>query len=141
MSTEENKELIRRGYKALNERNWTAFDALCAPDFVSHFGSMTMQGYDPYKQFLSMYFAAFPDMHLGVEDIIAEGDCVVVRLTFHGTHQADLMGIPATGKQVSGTGINIHRLANGTAVEQWGNSDDLGLMQQLGVVPAPGQTS
>jgi steroid delta-isomerase-like uncharacterized protein len=102
---------------------------------------MTIQGYEPYKLVLSMYYAAFPDMHLGVEDIIAEGDRVVVRLTFHGTHQAALMGIPATGKQISGTGINIHRLASGKAVEQWGNSDDLGLMQQLGVVPAPGQTS
>jgi steroid delta-isomerase-like uncharacterized protein len=141
MSTEENKELVRRGFQALNERNWTAFDALCAPDFVLHNGSMTIQGYEPYKQFLSMYFAAFPDMHLGIEDIIAEGDRVVVRLTYHGTYQAELMGIAATGKQISATGINIFRLANGKAVEQWANGDDLGLLQQLGVVPAPGQAS
>jgi ketosteroid isomerase-like protein len=53
VSTEENKELVRRGFKALNERNWIAFDALCAPDFVLHNGSMTIQGYEPYKQFLS----------------------------------------------------------------------------------------
>ena len=139
MSTEDNKALTRRGYEALNERNWAAFEALCAPDFVLHNASMTIQGYEAYKQFISMYFTAFPDARLTIEDIIAEGDSVVVRQTFHGTHQGDLMGIGPTGKQATATGITIIRWANGKAVEQWANYDDLGLLQQLGVVPMPRQ--
>lgn len=141
MSTEDNKSLTRRGYDALNERNWTAFDALLAPDFVFHNASTTTRGLEPYKQFIRMYFTAFPDAHLTIEDIIAEGDNTVVRQTFQGTHKGDLMGIPPTGKQANSTGISIFRWANGKAAEQWSNYDDLGLMQQLGVIPAPRQTS
>jgi steroid delta-isomerase-like uncharacterized protein len=138
MSTEENKALIRRGYDALNERNWAAFDALCAPDIVFHNASTTIRGLEPYKQFISMYFTAFPDLHLTIEDIIAEGDNVVVRQTFQGTHKGDLMGIAPTGKQATATGISIFRVTNGKAVEQRANYDDLGLMQQLGVIPSMG---
>ena len=138
MSTEENKALTRRGYEALNQRNWAAFDALVAPDIVFHNASTTIQGLEPYKQFISMYFTAFPDTHLFIEDIIAEGDNVVVRQTFQGTHKGDLMGIPPTGKQATATGISILRWANGKAVEQWANYDDLGLLQQLGVIPSMG---
>jgi steroid delta-isomerase-like uncharacterized protein len=138
MSTEDNKALTRRGYDALNERNWAAFDALCAPDIVFHNASTTIRGLEPYKQFISMYFTAFPDARLSIEDIIAEGDRVAVRQTFHGTHQGDLMGIPPTGKQATATGISIFRWANGKAVEHRANYDDLGLLQQLGVIPAMG---
>ena len=138
MSTEDNKANVRRGYDALNERNWAAFDALCAPDIVLHNASMTIQGYPAYKQFITMYFTAFPDLHITIEDMIAEGDTVVVRTTFHGTHKGDLMGIPPTGKQATTTGISIFSVANGKAVEQWANYDDLGLMQQLGVIPSMG---
>ena len=133
--------LVRRGSDALNERNWAALDALCAPDIVSHIASMTIQGLEPYKQFLAMYFTAFPDARLTIEDLIAEGDRVAVRQTLHGTHQGDFMGMPPTGRQVTGTGISIFRIVNGKVVEQWANYDDLGLLQQLGVVPAPGQAS
>ena len=138
MSTEDNKANVRRGFDALNERDWAAFEALCAPDIVLHNASMTIQGYPAYKQFITMYFTAFPDLHITIEDMIAEGDTVVVRTTFHGTHKGDLMGIPPTGKQATTTGMSIFRVANGKAVEQWSNYDDLGLLQQLGVVPPPG---
>ncbi|GAC1361414.1 MAG: ester cyclase [Ktedonobacteraceae bacterium] len=141
MSTEDNKVLTRRGYDALNERNWAAFDALLALDMVFHNASTTTQGREPYKQFISRYFTAFPDACLTIEDIIAEGDNAVVRQTFQGTHKGDLMGIPPTGKQANTTGISIFRWANGKVVEQWSNYDDLGLMQQLGVIPAPEQAS
>jgi steroid delta-isomerase-like uncharacterized protein len=141
MSTEDNKAVTRRGHDALNERNWAAFEALCAPNIVLYNASMTIQGFEPYKQFIVMYFTAFPDGRFMIEDMIAEGDRVVVRQTFHGTHQGDLMGIPPTGKQVTATAILILRFANGKAVEEWFNNDDLGLLQQLGVVPALGQVS
>jgi steroid delta-isomerase-like uncharacterized protein len=109
------------------------------PDIVLHNASMTIQGYPAYKQFISMYFTAFPDLHITIEDMIAEGDTVVVRTTFHGTHKGDLMSIPPTGKQATTTGISIFRVANGKALEHWANSDDLGLLQQLGVIPAMGE--
>ena len=141
MSTEDNKANVRRGFEALNQRNLAVFDEILNPDVVFHTASTTMQGLQAYKQFLLMLFTAFPDQQFTIEDIIAEEDTVVVRYTTRGTHQGNFMGIPPTGKQVSGTGIFIDRIVNGKAVEQWGNSDTLGLLQQLGVVPAPGQAS
>ncbi len=142
MSTEDNKALIRRAYEeGFNQRNLAVLDEVNASDLVSHNASTTMQGLEAFKQFLSLYLSAFPDARFTVEDIIAEGDSVVARHTFRGTQQGDLMGIAPTGKQVMTTGITITRFANGKGVELWGNNDDLGLLQQLGVVPAPGQTS
>ncbi len=138
MSTEDNKALTRRAYDTYNQRNLSVFYELFSPDFVLHNASMTIQGLEAYKQWISMYLTAFPDAHISLEDLIAEGDTVVTRQTFRGTHQGDLMGIAPTGKQVSGTGILITHIANGKAVEQWANYDDLGLLQQLGVVPAMG---
>jgi len=102
---------------------------------------MTIQGIDAYKQFLSMYLTASPDLHFTIEDQMAEGDKVVTRYTAGGTHLGPFMGIPPTGKQVTATGMSIIRVANGKIVEEWANGDDLGLLQQLGVNPMPGQTS
>ena len=142
MSTEENKALIRRAYEeGFNQKNLAVFDEMDAPDFIVHNASTTMEGLEAFKQFLSMYLNAFPDARFTVEDMIAEGDKVVARHTFRGTQTGELMGIPPTGKQVTTTGVTITRFANGMGVELWGNSDDLGLLQQLGVVPAPGQAS
>ena len=138
MSTEDNKAHVRRGFEAVNQKNLAVFDELLTPDVVFHNASTTMQGLEAYKQFLSMYMTAFPDLHFTIEDMIAEGDTVVARFTTRGTHQGNLMGIPPTGKQVSGTGMFIDRIVNGKGVEQWFNTDDLGLLQQLGVVPTMG---
>jgi steroid delta-isomerase-like uncharacterized protein len=138
MSTEDNKELVRRGYEAVNQRNWTAFDELHVSDYVAHAGARTIQGREAYKQNLLMNITAFPDLHFTIEDMIAEGDCVVVRHTARGTHHGTFMGIPPTGKQVTMTGILIDRVADGKMIEEWSNSDYLGLLQQLGVVPAMG---
>jgi steroid delta-isomerase-like uncharacterized protein len=112
---------------------------LHVPDFVYHNASRTIHGLEPFKQYLSMLLTAFPDLHVTIEDMIGEGDKVVVRFTFRGTHQGDLRSIPPTGKQVEVTGIDIICAANGKVVEEWANIDELGLMQQLGVIPIPGQ--
>ena len=139
MSTEQNKALARRLFEeGINQRNWAVLDELCTPDFVHHNAALTLQGLESVKQFLSMYLTAFPDVQLTIEDMVAEGDTVVIRHTFRGTHKGDLMGIPPTGKQVNVTGIDIIRTAGGKIVEQWTNADDLGAMQQLGVVPSMG---
>jgi steroid delta-isomerase-like uncharacterized protein len=123
----------------LNERNWTTIDALLAPDIVFHNASRTIQGREAYKQFILMYFTAFPDAYVTIEDMIAEGDKVAWRYTATGTHQGDLFGIPPTGKSASVPGLVILRYAGGKVAEQWVNFDALGLMQQLGVIPPPGQ--
>jgi steroid delta-isomerase-like uncharacterized protein len=139
MSTEENKAIVRRAYDALNQKNWEVTYEAFSPDIVLHNASTTMQGLEAFKQFVSAFLTAFPDARFSLEDMIAEGDTVVTRQTFRGTHTGNFMGIPPTGKQVSTTGILITRLRNGKVVEQWSNYDDLGLLQQLGVVPLPGQ--
>lgn len=84
---------------------------------------------------MGMFFSAFPDLHANIDMLVAEGDVVVGRMTTTGTHRGEFMGIAATGKQVSFTETHIVRIANGKAVEHWGNSDDLAMMQQIGVVP------
>ena len=142
MSTEHNKALVRRvNEEGLNQHNPALVNELCAPDFVFHNASRTIQGLQAYQQFLSKFFTAFPDAHFTIEDMIAEGDNVVARYTLRGTHQGNFMGIPPTDKQITVTGIEIFHFANGKAVEEWVNGDDLGLLQQLGVIPAPGQAS
>ncbi len=88
-----------------------------------------------------MYTTAFPDTHFTVEDMIAEGEKVVARLSVSATQQEAYMGLPPTGKRATFTGIDVIRFANGKIVERWGEMDMLGLLQQLGVVPLPGQVS
>ena len=98
-------------------------------------------GIEGSKQFIGMYLTAFPDLQFKIEDMIVEGDRVVARLTTSGTHKGAFMGIPPTGKQTSVTAIDINRMAGGKSVEHWLEMDTMGLLQQLGVIPAPGQAS
>jgi predicted ester cyclase len=96
MSTEDNKALTRRAFDALNQQNWSDLYELVAPDIVFHVASTTDQGLEAYKQFLSMYLTASPDLHFTLEDK------VVSRYTARGTHLGPFMGIPPTGKQAGG---------------------------------------
>ncbi len=143
MSTEDNKALIRRWVdEVLNtgdvsERS-PAYQ-LVATDFVGHFpGQPPIHGLEAFRQFGSAYFSAFPDLQITPEDMIAEGDKVVMRYGWRGTHKKELMGIPATGKQVTTSGMSILRIANGKIAEQWDSFDNLGMLQQLGVIPSMG---
>ncbi len=139
MSTENNKALVRRFYEdVFNQRNLALVDELCSTNHVFHNPPTTLHGREEFKQLLSLYITAFPDARFTVEDQIAEGDRVTSRYTFRGTHQGELMGIPPTGKQVTVTGIIINRIAGGQSVEGWLNFDALGLLQQLGAIPAMG---
>ena len=134
------KEKTRRFYEEVfNQHNADAADEFIATDAVSHATPPGMpNGLEGAKQLFRMYFVAFPDLHFSVENIIAEGDKVVARYTMSGTHKGELMGIPATGKTIAITGIDILRIAEDKIIEHWGISDELGMMQQLGVIPAPG---
>ena len=141
MSLEENKAIVDRyREEVFNEKTLAATEKYVSPSYVRHDpgAPAEVRGPDGVKQLATMFFAAFPDIHFTAEDIIAEGDLVVQRLTSHGTHQGAFMGIPPTGKSLTVTAIEIFRIAGGKIVEQWVEADYLGLMQQLGVIPPMG---
>jgi steroid delta-isomerase-like uncharacterized protein len=141
MSVEDNKALIREIIEEVwNKGNLAAVDRYFAPDYVDH-TPFPGQGPGPegYRQVVATIREAFPDLHLTLGDILAEGDKVAFRYTMEGTHQGDFMGIPPTGKPFSVGGMIFARIAEGKAVERWANLDTLGMMQQLGVVPSPEQ--
>lgn len=136
MSTETNKAIVRRYFEQVfNEGRRDLAEEFLAEDIELH-GSGLAPGLEVVKQWLSMFAAAFPDGQMTIEDLVAEDDRVVARTTFSGTHQGELQGIPATGKAVGVSGITIFRLDNGKIAEGWLVNDNLGLMQQLGVIPA-----
>lgn len=140
MSTEDNKAAVRHFYdEVINKKNVAAIDEFIDPRCIDHALPPGMPGgIEGSKQFIGMYLAAFPDLHFTVEDMIAEGDRVVSRLTTRGTHKGAFMGIPPTGKQVTITGIDINRIVGGKSVEHWLEMDTMGMMQQLGVIPSMG---
>jgi steroid delta-isomerase-like uncharacterized protein len=137
--SEQNKAIMRRIYDEIwNEGKLEAIDEIFSPDYVAHFLPPGMPpGRDGFRQFVTMYRGAFPDVHAEVRDQVAEGDKVVTRFTLSGTHSGPFMGIPATRNSVKMTAVVITRFQNGRNVEGWAEQDRLGLMQQLGVVPAP----
>jgi steroid delta-isomerase-like uncharacterized protein len=90
---------------------------------------------DGYKMIQAGTLAGFPDFHVAIEDLLADGDKVVMRFLITGTHQGPFMGVPASGVKVHVTGISIFRLANGKIVEHWGEEDALGWLQQIGGLP------
>jgi len=135
----ENKAIVRRlAEEGFNKGNLGIFDELVAPDFVNHNPSPglppTREG---WKQSAARFRVGFPDLHLQIKDEIAEGDRVVIRFTAHGTHQNEVIGIPATGKEMNVVGISILRIADGKIAERWEEADFLGMMVQLGVIPPP----
>ena len=139
MSTDVNKASVRRFYdEVFNKKNRAAIDEFIDPNHVDHAAPPgTPGGLEGAKQTLTMYLTAFPDLYFTVEDIIAEGDKVVTRLTARGTQQGEFMGIPPTGKKATVKAIDINRIVGGKSIEHWLEMDTLGLMQQLGVVPTP----
>jgi steroid delta-isomerase-like uncharacterized protein len=139
--SEQNKAISRRIMDEVwNQGNFSVADELIVADVVDHSPLPGLPpGREGFKALVGMYRTAFPNVRMVVEDQVAEGDRVVTRWSSKGTHQGDLMGIPPTGKQVAVTGISIERFAGGKVVETWSNFDQLGMLQQLGVVPAPGQ--
>ena len=140
MSTEENKAIAKRAVEAINAGDLSLLESLVAPDGADH---AVPPGMPPTResalQFLTMFRAAFPDLHYTLEDVIAEGDRVVQRSTASGTMKGEFLGMPATGKSATWAEIHIVRLKDGKIVEHWASVDQLGMLQQLGLAPAPGQ--
>ncbi len=142
-STDANKAIVERFVdEACNKGNLSAVDELVAADAVDH---SAPPGFPPgaagVKQLVAMFRGAFPDLETHHQDTLVEGDKVAVRPRISGTHNGPFMGIGPTGRRVTVEGIAIYRLAGGRIVEHWGQLDILGLLQQLGALPAPGSPS
>lgn len=135
MSIEENKALIRHAFELANQKNLDAFFKLFAPEYIAHspVGDLPLE---QAKQFETMFFTAFPDAISTIEDLVAEGDKVVVRVNWKGTHKGEFMGIAPTGNKIDMTNALIFRIAVGKLAENWATLDDLRLMQQLGAIPS-----
>jgi steroid delta-isomerase-like uncharacterized protein len=142
MAVEENKAVARRYYDAvLNRGDVDSLNQLAAADYVEHDpvpGQGT--GGEGLKDRVTILRSAF-GQHFNVEDVVAEGDKVVVRWTSSGKHEGEFMGIPPTGKSFTIAGIDIHRLEGGKMAEHWHVVDQLSLLQQLGLIPQPEQAA
>ncbi|HZQ18602.1 MAG TPA: ester cyclase [Terriglobales bacterium] len=134
----DNKRNCQRIFEEVwNQKNLNAVDELVAGEYVHNDASLPapQHGVEAYKQFVTLYHQAFPDIHFTIEQMIEEGDLVVIRWRVTGTHHGDLPALPATGLPMSITGISIARFRNGKGIESWNNWDGLGMLQQLGAIP------
>jgi len=142
MSTEENTAVSRRFHAAIGKGSAQAVQAELAPNFVAHFpgipGPLDTEG---FKQLVNVFGSGFPESHFDIDDEFTAEDKVVTRWTYRAVHSGEFQGLAPTGKQVAMTGITILQIAGGKVVENSVELDQLGLLQQLGVVPAPGQAS
>jgi predicted ester cyclase len=132
MSLEENKEIVRRMFEAVNEQNLDVLDELMAPGFIDH--KHHSRGLEALKQTVANIYKSFPDFSEKTEDIIAERDKVWVRLTNTGTHSNEFMGITSTQKKFVINSVDIFRIANGKIVEGWSVSDELDFLKKLGII-------
>lgn len=133
MSVEQNKALIQRFYdEVANNGNLDLIDELVAEEFIEHeaFPGLSNDR-DGLKRFFSMMHDAFDDFRMDVEDMVAEGDKVVARITMKGNHKAEFMGIAATAKTINVPTIDIVRYVDGRAVEHWGVTDEMAMMEQI----------
>ena len=140
----ENKALGRREIEEIfNGTNLDAADEIYAADFVDHDRAFSweMHGSEEMKEYVGVFHRAFPDFQVTLEDQVAEGNKVVNRWTVRGTHRGEFQSVAPTGKEVEFTGIHISTInEEGKLQESWENYDALGLMQQLGAIPAPGDS-
>jgi steroid delta-isomerase-like uncharacterized protein len=137
MSAETNKAAIRRYIEeAWNKGNVGIIDELMASDYARHMTNAALDR-EGQKQRILGFRRAFPDVHMIVERMVAEGELVTFHLLMSGTHQGTFMGVPATGKQVKAAAIDIARFEDGKVVEQWGITDLFAVLQQIGAVPTP----
>src|SRR5262245_10707872 len=137
-SLDANKNIARRIWdEVFNARNLAIADELVAPDAINHEAGpgAPARGPESLQAAVTWLSAAFPDMHMAIEDILAEGDKVVVQTTMSGTHQGSFMGIPPTGRRFAQRQVHFLRILNGKAAEHWAIRDDAGFFRQLGAAP------
>jgi steroid delta-isomerase-like uncharacterized protein len=136
---EQNKELVKRIFEGLNERNADIFEELYAPDYAWYFPSNNPKPLSREEElgFVKIIWDGFPDMNWSIEELIAKDDRIIVRFIARGTHIGEFQGIPATGNKIESSGIWIARIENGKLVEVREDADLLGMMQQLGMELKP----
>ncbi len=131
--SEANKAVFRRLFQQFfNERDLQSVGEFFAPEFIHN---KSLRGVDLFQRIVSYYLVAFPDIHYTIEDLLADGDKVIGRVTAHGTHQGEFLGYAATGKTFSVSQIRIARFVDGKIAEHWGCQDTVSLLDQLGLVP------
>jgi steroid delta-isomerase-like uncharacterized protein len=137
MSVEDNKALTRRFYTEINQGNAGVIDELISEDFVEHegFPGLPSSGREAPRAFFELFKAAFPDFQITPDEVIGEGDKVVVRATMSGTHKGEFMGAPPTGKGFKVEAIDIVEVHDGQATAHWGQTDQVAMMEQLGLAP------
>jgi steroid delta-isomerase-like uncharacterized protein len=137
VSEEENKALVRRGWEeVINQRNLDFLAEAHPDDALWHEPDQDIRGIEEMKRYLALYFEAFPDFHITVEDVIAEGEKAASRYTFRGTHKGETEEFgPPTGRRFELEGISMHRFEDGKIVEDWDRYDNLEVLQQLGLAP------
>ena len=142
-SLEKNKELFRKFFKAIEEKNFNLLDELCSKDYIGHWecwgsgpdGLNEVRGLENFKKAAGGFTDALPDLRIVIEELIAEGDKVVCRFKEMGTHTgAEFAGVPPTGKRIEWTAMVMYRIADGKIVEEWLNEDSLGILKQLGAI-------
>jgi len=137
MSLEKNKAIVRGLFEAFNKHNLALLDELIAPDYVDH--PRQLRGLESYKQHLTMFYKSFPDTHETIEDIIAEGDKVCIRLKGTATHTGDYRGLAPTGKKTTWEAVIIYRVADSKIVEMLAVvADELNFLKQLSVIEYKG---
>ena len=137
LKSEKNKAIFSRLAEQFNKKDIKGFESCYSPIVVYHgTGELANVGRQEFVQFMSAFFAAFPDSKVTVDDLMAEGDRVSYRMTIRGTHTGELMAIPVTNKTITVRAIGIARVSGDQIVEEWENFDELGMMQQLGVIPS-----
>lgn len=134
---EENRAALERAIGCWNEDDLAGYLELYDPEVALHGYQGVEPGLEGVRRFYEAFWAAFPGSRITLEDIVSEGNEVACRFTLRATHGGEFNGIPPTGREVSIPGITILRFENGRCIERWSQADFLGLLQQLGVIPAP----
>ena len=137
--SEENKAIARRFFDLFHDDGTTILNENVADNFVHHNWPWASPGVAGLREMMAMVDTSLSDFNSVIEDVIAEGDKVVMRISESGVHTGEMLGIPPTGKSFHSTAIHIIRIENGKIVEHWREQDTMGMMQQLGVIPAPGE--
>lgn len=137
MGLEENKQIVRSLFAPLTTI-LEQHDELYGPEWVGRFPGMPPLDAEGHRQYSQVMLAAFPNLDRTIDDLVAEGDRVVARWSARGVHEGEFMGSPPSGKMVTSSGITIFRVADGRVVEEWAESDMVGLLQQVGLMPGPG---
>jgi steroid delta-isomerase-like uncharacterized protein len=140
MSNEQNEAIVRRTFDAFNSGDTSAADEMIAADAVAHDPAQPEEAHGPegFTQTVELYRGAFSDLTFTIDEIFSDGELVCTRWSTAATHDGDLMGIPASGNAITGTGISIDRVADGKVAESWVQWDNLGLMQQVGAFETAG---